>query len=144
MYSDQPTMPSSVVTLRNEFVRQPASQCRSSTLTIFIGILLENAVQVIRRLPIVPGRALVGDVCRVGVGILYMCNSGYGERNGVFSTAPASIEFERRRNPLHFRAAVANHKLLKINNLRLLCCGARRRNFLHLVKPAVRNVIVSI
>src|SRR6516165_8478774 len=137
MYSDQPTMPSSVVTLRNEFVRQPASQCRSSTLTIFIGILLENAVQVIRRLPIVPGRALVGDVCRVGVGILYMYNS-------VFSTASASIEFERRRNPLHFRAAVANHKLLKINNLRLLCCGARRRNFLHLVKPAVRNVIVSI
>src|SRR5438132_14181213 len=36
MYSAQPTMPSSVVILRNEFTRQPASQCRSSTLTIFI------------------------------------------------------------------------------------------------------------
>src|SRR5215471_18152821 len=38
MYSDQPTIPSSVVTLRNELTRQPASQCRSSTLTIFIGV----------------------------------------------------------------------------------------------------------
>src|SRR5215510_3159059 len=37
MYSDQPVMPSSVVILRNELTRQPASQCRSSTLTIFIG-----------------------------------------------------------------------------------------------------------
>src|SRR6266571_3262736 len=36
MYSDQPTMPSSVVTLRKELTRQPASQCRSSILTIFI------------------------------------------------------------------------------------------------------------
>src|SRR3954470_22406195 len=31
-------MPSSVLTLRNELTRQPASQCRSSTLTIFIGL----------------------------------------------------------------------------------------------------------
>src|SRR6202022_2154609 len=43
MYSDQPTIPSSVVTLRNELTRQPASQCRSSTLTIFMGNLLDNA-----------------------------------------------------------------------------------------------------
>src|SRR6516165_1108932 len=42
MYSDQPTMPSSVVILRNELTRQPASQCRSSTLTIFIGNLLDK------------------------------------------------------------------------------------------------------
>src|SRR4029077_11071471 len=54
MYSDQPTIPSSVVILRNELTRQPASQCRSSTLTIFIGTLLDDAVQVIRRIPIVP------------------------------------------------------------------------------------------
>src|SRR5215208_1580929 len=38
MYSDQPTMPSSVVILRNELARHPASQCRSSILTIFIGL----------------------------------------------------------------------------------------------------------
>src|ERR1700720_2093905 len=36
MYSDQPTMPSSVVTFRKELTRQPASQCRSSILVIFI------------------------------------------------------------------------------------------------------------
>src|SRR6266542_3691249 len=36
MYSDQPTMPSSVVILRNELARHPASQCRSSILVIFI------------------------------------------------------------------------------------------------------------
>src|SRR5580704_6586254 len=35
MYSDQPVMPSSVVTFRKELTRQPASQCRSSILTIF-------------------------------------------------------------------------------------------------------------
>src|SRR5438105_7436484 len=35
MYSDQPTMPSSVVILRKELTRQPASQCRSSILVIF-------------------------------------------------------------------------------------------------------------
>jgi hypothetical protein len=44
------------VTLRNELTRQPASQCRSSTLTIFIGILLDNAIQIIRKAPIVPSR----------------------------------------------------------------------------------------
>src|SRR5580765_6967543 len=38
MYSDQPTMPSSVVTLRNELTRQPASQCRSSILVIFMAV----------------------------------------------------------------------------------------------------------
>src|ERR1700745_3573662 len=38
MYSAQPTMPSSVVILRKELTRQPASQCRSSILTIFIGV----------------------------------------------------------------------------------------------------------
>src|SRR6266446_4952324 len=43
MYSDQPTIPSSVVILRNELARHPASQCRSSTLTIFIGVLLRGA-----------------------------------------------------------------------------------------------------
>src|SRR5215470_3898419 len=37
IYSDQPTIPSSVVTLRKELTRQPASQWRSSTFTIFIG-----------------------------------------------------------------------------------------------------------
>jgi hypothetical protein len=31
-------MPSSVVILRNEKSRQPASQCKSSILTIFIGV----------------------------------------------------------------------------------------------------------
>jgi hypothetical protein len=36
MYSDQPTIPSSVVTFRKELTRHPASQCRSSILTIFI------------------------------------------------------------------------------------------------------------
>src|SRR5580700_11027224 len=36
MYSDQPTIPSSVVIFRNELTRQPASQCKSSILTIFI------------------------------------------------------------------------------------------------------------
>src|SRR5215472_1008009 len=40
MYSDQPTIPSSVVILRNELTRQPASQCRSSTLTIFTRLSL--------------------------------------------------------------------------------------------------------
>ena len=40
VYSDQPTRPSSVVTFRNENVRQPASQCRSSILAIFIGCSL--------------------------------------------------------------------------------------------------------
>src|SRR5947207_11984042 len=38
MYSDQPTMPSSVVIFRKELTRQPASQCRSSILTIFTDI----------------------------------------------------------------------------------------------------------
>src|SRR3989442_12482926 len=38
MYSDQPTMPSSVVIFTKELTRQPASQCRSSILTIFIVI----------------------------------------------------------------------------------------------------------
>src|SRR6516165_9110804 len=47
-------MPSSVVIFRNELTRQPASQCRSSTLTIFIGILLDNANHVIRQPPIIP------------------------------------------------------------------------------------------
>src|SRR5262249_25198148 len=56
MYSDQPTMPSSVVILRNELTRQPASQCRSSTLTIFIGTLLDNSGHVIRGMPILPSR----------------------------------------------------------------------------------------
>src|SRR5215472_12328211 len=55
MYSDQPTIPSSVVILRNELTRQPASQCRSSTLTIFIGILLDDAIHVIRAPAIIPG-----------------------------------------------------------------------------------------
>jgi len=36
VYSDHPTSPSSVVTFRNEKVRHPASQCRSSIRTIFI------------------------------------------------------------------------------------------------------------
>src|SRR6185312_2432195 len=36
VYSDQPTIPSSVVTFRNEKVRQPASQCRSSIRAIFM------------------------------------------------------------------------------------------------------------
>src|SRR5215472_8457903 len=40
MYSDQPTIPSSVVILRNELTRQPASQCRSSTSTIFTRLSL--------------------------------------------------------------------------------------------------------
>src|SRR5712671_2239771 len=38
IYSDQPTMPSSVVIFRKELTRQPASQCRSSILVIFIGV----------------------------------------------------------------------------------------------------------
>jgi hypothetical protein len=57
IYSDQPTMPSSVVSLRNELTRQPASQCRSSTLTIFIGTLLDNTIQIIRQAPIIPSCA---------------------------------------------------------------------------------------
>src|SRR3974390_170601 len=99
MYSDQPTIPSSVVILRNELTRQPASQCRSSTLTIFIGILLDNALQVIRRPPIVPGCYPLrgrrqGRVFRVrryvrwyGVGILYMVKGDQAERNGRPPTA---------------------------------------------------------
>src|SRR5882757_7491991 len=39
VYSDQPASPSSVVIFRNENVRQPASQCRLSTVAIFIGRL---------------------------------------------------------------------------------------------------------
>src|SRR6185437_7492646 len=39
VYSDQPTRPSSVVTFRNENVRHPASQCRSSIRAILITIL---------------------------------------------------------------------------------------------------------
>ena len=39
VYSDQPTSPSSVVSLRNENVRQPASQCRSSILASFMTLL---------------------------------------------------------------------------------------------------------
>src|SRR5258707_8669053 len=42
VYSDQPVTPSSVVTFRNENVRQPASQCRSSTFTIFMGLPLSR------------------------------------------------------------------------------------------------------
>src|SRR5271169_5051914 len=55
MYSDQPTIPSSVVILRNELTRQPASQCRSSTLTIFIGDLLEKTFHVTRCPALRPG-----------------------------------------------------------------------------------------
>src|SRR4051794_31242420 len=40
MNSDQPTMPSSVVTFRKELTRQPASQCRVSMLVIFIELRL--------------------------------------------------------------------------------------------------------
>jgi hypothetical protein len=35
-------MPSSVVILRNEKSRQPASQCKSSILTIFIGVPFQS------------------------------------------------------------------------------------------------------
>src|SRR5580693_9513600 len=37
MNSDQPVTPSSVEILRNELTRQPASQCRVSSLVIFMG-----------------------------------------------------------------------------------------------------------
>src|SRR6478609_1903857 len=46
MYSDQPTMPSSVVTFRNELTRHPASQCRSSIAVIFIRRPLANLTAV--------------------------------------------------------------------------------------------------
>src|SRR5262249_41788384 len=39
MNSDQPVMPSSVETLRNELTRQPASQCSVSILVIFTATL---------------------------------------------------------------------------------------------------------
>jgi hypothetical protein len=42
-------MPSSVVILRNEKSRQPASQCKSSMLTIFIAVPFQSTV--------IPGRA---------------------------------------------------------------------------------------
>jgi hypothetical protein len=53
-------------------------------LTIFIDNLLDNAIQVIRREPIVTGRAVVRycrrsvrrAVDRAGVGILYMADDG--------------------------------------------------------------------
>src|SRR5208282_5115336 len=69
MYSDQPTIPSSVVILRNELTRQPASQCRSSTLTIFIGDLLEKTFHVTRCPALRPGcppsfRGIADDGCR--------------------------------------------------------------------------------
>src|SRR4051794_3346694 len=44
MYSDQPTMPSSVVILRKELTRHPASQWRSSILTIFISCPLQRYI----------------------------------------------------------------------------------------------------
>jgi hypothetical protein len=47
------------VILRNELTRQPASQCRSSTLTIFIGNLLDSAIHFIREPPTIPGRYLI-------------------------------------------------------------------------------------
>src|SRR5579872_378599 len=40
MNSDQPVMPSSVETFRNELTRQPASQCSVSSLVIFTVLLL--------------------------------------------------------------------------------------------------------
>src|ERR1700716_1705373 len=47
-------MPSSVVILRNEKSRQPASQCKSSILTIFIGVPFQSK-------PIEPGHHVVKD-----------------------------------------------------------------------------------
>src|SRR4051794_29374990 len=50
-------MPSSVVILRNEKSRQPASQCKSSILTIFIGVPFQAA----KSKPINPCRRVVKD-----------------------------------------------------------------------------------
>src|SRR5438309_3926136 len=59
MYSDQPTIPSSVVILRNELTRQPASQCRSSILTIFIGVSSKLRRQVLQLRDASPGAVFV-------------------------------------------------------------------------------------
>src|SRR5690348_13608697 len=61
MYSDQPTMPSSVVTLRNELTRQPTSQCKSSILTIFIDGSSRRAAAI----RIVDVRGLITDFAAV-------------------------------------------------------------------------------
>src|SRR5712691_2601783 len=82
MYSDQPTIPSSVVTLRNELTRHPASQCRSSTLTIFIAVLLLNELRSIDGPPLAVGIATGGAVHRPGT-------PSYFPRRFVFSTRPA-------------------------------------------------------
>src|SRR5215213_1306766 len=50
IYSDQPTIPSSVVSLRNELTRHPASQCRSSILTIFMVYLARLLLHHLSRL----------------------------------------------------------------------------------------------
>src|ERR1700722_1268665 len=59
MNSDQPVIPSSVDTLRNEFTRQPASQCRVSILVIFIGT---SRLGGIMRRPIDAANFLCGQV----------------------------------------------------------------------------------
>src|SRR5579871_5222348 len=51
MNSDQPVMPASVDTLRNEVVRQPASQCRVSNPVIFILRLRFSRARRSRRAP---------------------------------------------------------------------------------------------
>src|SRR5436853_6417690 len=59
MYSDQPTIPSSVVILRNELTRQPASQCRSSTLTIFMRVSPKLSRPVLQLRDACPGAVLI-------------------------------------------------------------------------------------
>src|SRR5215831_9048495 len=125
MYSDQPTIPSSVVILRNELTRQPASQCRSSTLTIFICHLLDNAIDVIRRPRIVPdcrpreeGGGLVWSAAEDpsprlsgylplrpsrGVGILYKHHGDHSVSTDRFPRHKIDTDRQGCRNPLRLR-----------------------------------------
>src|SRR5258708_15415987 len=60
MYSDQPMMPSSVVISRKELTRQPASQCRSSILVIFIAVSSATSRRLVKLREVEPVAERVG------------------------------------------------------------------------------------
>src|SRR5580704_3865889 len=72
MNSDQPVMPSSVEILRNELTRQPASQCKVSSLVIFMGDLRlgHHALPCARRQPRQPCAADGSRLTSPGGGLI--------------------------------------------------------------------------
>src|SRR5579862_6791640 len=111
MYSDQPTRPSSVVILRNELTRQPASQCRSSILTIFIAVVLTAST---REMPrhceecsdeaISTSRACLARDCFAALAMtsnrLDASCAGRAPRLNTLDLLPIAANFDRSNRPI--------------------------------------------